>query len=200
MEPVDWPVAGSNAFMAVAFVVMLAAPIVGVSGGWRALPFSIRLLLAALILSSFALLAFSWRRIAGGISAAAFGHVALLISVAALAEIGRLARALFADRLAAAMSAFVIGAVIVAGIFAMAPLTENISSAASHWLLFANPLVAVTSAAGIDLLHLDTIYRTSPLAHRGAELPAWTTACAVYAVVGLAAHGASRLRPWSHRS
>jgi hypothetical protein len=60
-----------------------------------------------------------------------------------------------------------------------------------------NPLVAASSAAGIDLLHLDTFYRTSPLAHRGVAIPAWTTSCVVYAVVGLAAYGASRIRPWS---
>jgi hypothetical protein len=197
---VDWPIVASNAFMTVAIVALIAAPIVGVSGGWAALRLSIKLFLAGLFLASFALLAFSWRGIAGGVVAAALGHLALVVSILALAEVGRLARTLFADRLAAAMAGLFTSAIVVIGIFAMAPLTENISAAQSQWLLFANPLVAVTSAAGIDLLHLDTIYRTSPLAHRGVVVPAWTTACAVYAVVGLAAYGASRIRPWSHQS
>lgn len=193
----DWPIVASNAFMSLAIAALIAAPIVGVSGGWRALPFGITAAVCAALLSSFALLAFSWRAIPGGIRSAAFGHLALVISIAALAEIGRIARPIFADRLAAAMAALAAGVVLVIGIFAMAPLTENISSALSAALLLANPLVAVTSAAGIDLFHLDAIYRTSPLAHRGVVLPAWTTACVVYAIVGLAAHGVSRIRPWS---
>lgn len=153
-----------------------------------------------LLAGSLAFLALTWRHIPGGPLAAAAGHLALAVSFGALAACGRLSRRLFQDRLAAAMTALSAGAIIVAGIFAMAPLTENLSPATSRWLLFADPLVTVTSAAGIDLLHLDTIYRTSPLAHRGVELPAWTTACAVYALVGLAAYGASRLRPWSPQS
>jgi hypothetical protein len=196
----DWPVFASNVFLAIAITLLIASPVIGLCGGWRRAPAGILFAFGATTLASFALLAFSWRRITGGISAAALGHLALIVSICALAEVGRLTRLVFSDRLAAAMASLLASTIIVAGIFAMAPLTENISSAASRWLLFANPLVAVTSAAGIDLLHLDTIYRTSPLAHRGVVLPAWTTACAVYAVVGLAAYGASRIRPWSHQS
>jgi hypothetical protein len=195
---VDWPVAGSNAFMAIALVALVAAPLVGNHGGWGRIPLSMDVSAALLFVVSFALLAFSWRGIPGGIRAALFGHVALFVAVMALAEVGRLIRAAVADRLTGALVALMTGAVLATGIFAAGPLAGALSARASALVLTANPLVVITSAAGIDLLHLDAIYRTSPLAHRGVALPAWPTACAVYAVVGLAAHGVSRL-PWSRQ-
>jgi hypothetical protein len=196
---VDWPIAASNAFLWFAAIALMAAPIAGAAGGWRAMPRTITTTLAVAFLLSFALLAFGWRGIPGGIRAAVSGHAALLIAIAALTSIGRVARAMFADRLVAAMAGLGAGVLLVAGIFALAPLTRDVSAAHGRWLLLSNPLVAVTSAAGIDLLHLDTFYRTSPLAHRGVAVPAWTTACLVYAAVGFAASGVSRLRPWSPR-
>jgi hypothetical protein len=197
---IDWPIAASDSFMVVATTLLVAAPVVGLCDGWRRAPRPVPIAFGAVTLASFAFLAFSWRGIPGGIAAAALGHVALGISTAALAELGRMARICFSDRLAAAMASLAVGALLVTGVFAMAPLTENVSSSASRWLLTANPLVTVTSAAGIDLLHLDTIYRTSPLAHRGLALPAWPTACLIYAVVGLAVHGVSRIHPWSRHA
>ena len=194
----DWAIAGSNVFMAIAATALIAAPLVGHHGGWRRLPRFAIAAIAAVLLFSFSLLVYSWRDLAGGVAAASFGHVALIVSVAAMAEIGRMVTTPFSDRLAGALAAFGDGVILVIGVFAEGPLADGLSKRASVWLLTANPLVAITSAAGIDFLHLDTIYRTSPLAHRGVVLPAWTTACAVYAVAGIAAHGASRLRPRSH--
>ncbi|TAK15268.1 MAG: hypothetical protein EPO35_07965 [Acidobacteria bacterium] len=184
--------------MGVALVSLMAAPIVGAAGGWRALPSSARLMLAFGGAASLVLLGFSWRAIPGGVMAASLGHLALAVSIVALVELGRATRVFMTDPLSAAMGGLGIGLLLVIGIFALGPLTADLSSRQAAALLLANPFVAVTSAAGIDLLHLDTIYRTSPLAHRGVALPAWTTACVVYAMTGLAAHGVSRLRPWSH--
>jgi hypothetical protein len=194
---IDWPVAGSNFFMGVAALALVAAPLVGHHGGWRRLPRPLAVVFLVTFLASLGVLIFSWRTIIGGTAAALFGHTALIVSVAAMAEFGRLAGRFIADRLAGALVALGVGVMLIAGAFAAGPLTGDLSATASLWLLVANPLVAITSAAGIDLLHLDAIYRTSPLAHRGMALPAWTTACAVYAFSGLAAHGVSRLRPWS---
>jgi hypothetical protein len=193
-------VAASDAFIALAIALMTSAPVIGTAGGWRALPLGITAALAALLVASLGLLAFSWRGIPGGIRAALYGHAALVISIAALSGLGGVIGKMFSDRLTAAMAGFAAGVLLVAGMFLLAPLTEDTSPAVAKGLLLANPLVAVTAAAGIDLLHLDTFYRTSPLAHRGVAVPAWTTACLVYAVVGLAAFGASRIRPWSPRS
>lgn len=185
--------------MAIAALALLAAPLVGHHGGWHRLPRVVHVAIVALFLLSFGVLAFSWRAISGGLTAAVLGHLALVVSVASLAELGRLVRAFIADRLAGALASLGVSVLLVIGAFAAGPLAGDLSTTAGVWLMVANPLVAITSAAGIDLLHLDTIYRTSPLAHRGVVLPAWTTACLVYAVAGLAAHGASRLSPWSHK-
>lgn len=195
----DWPVAGSNAFMAIAVIALLAAPLVGNHGGWRQLPRSVALSAALLLVFSFSLLSFSWRGIPGGVTAALLGHVALIISVATLAQAGKLIRLFVADRLSGGLIALAASTLVVLGIFVVGPLAGRLSASATAVALFANPLVAITSAAGIDLLHLDAIYRTSPLAHRGVALPAWTSASAVYAVVGLAAYGTSRIRPRSHQ-
>jgi hypothetical protein len=196
----DWPVAGSNAFMAIALIALLAAPVVGNHGGWRQLPRSVAFAALMLLVFSFSLLAFSWRGIPGGITAAVFGHIALIISVAALAQAGKLIRLFVADPLTGALVALVASTLVVLGIFAVGPLAGRLSASATAVALFANPLVAITSAAGIDLLHLEAIYRTSPLAHRGVALPAWTTSSAVYAVVGLAAYGTARIRTRSQQS
>jgi hypothetical protein len=195
----DWPVAGSNAFMAIAVIALLAAPLVGNHGGWRRLPRPVAFAFVLLAIFSLSLLAFSWRGIPGGITAALFGHVALVVAVAALAQAGKLIRFVVADKLSGALVALAASTLVVLGIFAVGPLAGRLSPSATAVALFANPLVAITSAAGIDLLHLDAIYRTSPLAHRGVALPAWTTASAVYAVVGLAAYGTSRIRSRSQQ-
>lgn len=194
----DWAIVGSNVFMSIAAAALIAAPLVGHHGGWHRLPRTAIIVIAAVLVFSFGLLLYSWRDITGGVAAASFGHLALIVSVAAMAEIGRMVSAPFNDRLAGALAALGAGVILAIGVFAAGPLADGLSTRASVWLLTANPLVAITSAAGIDFLHLDTIYRTSPLAHRGVVLPAWTTACAVYAAAGIAAHGVSRLRPRSH--
>jgi hypothetical protein len=124
--------------------------------------------------------------------------VAWVISAAVLVQIGRLIPTWLSERLSASLCAFGIGALLTVGVFLLGPMTPQTSPGASRVLLSANPLVTVASAAGIDLLHLDVIYRTSPLAHRGIALPSWTTACLVYLITGIAVHGARRLRPWSH--
>jgi len=197
---VDWPIVASNEFIWLSAVALITAPLAGVLGGWRALSKVAIAAIGVIALVSLVVLTASWRAIPGGTRAALSGYGVLIIAVAALVEVGRVVRTFFADRLTAAMAGFGAGVLLVAGIFALAPLTREVSSTHGRWLLLSNPLVAVTSAAGIDLMHIDTIYRTSPLAHRGVAVPAWTTACLVYAVVGLAAIGASRIRPWSPRT
>jgi hypothetical protein len=189
----DWPVAGSNIFLAVAAVALIVAPIAG--SRWHVVSWSLpmSITIAGAGLASFSLLAYSWRDIPGGLVAAVCGHLALAISVAALVGVGRLSRALMHDSLAAALAGLIASVLLVGGVFALGPWAGELSIGATSSVLLANPLVTVASAAGIDFLHLDEIYRTSPLAHRGVALPAWTAACAIYAVIGLAAFGASRL-------
>lgn len=193
----DWPIAAGNTFLSVAAVALLAAPVYGTTIGARKPRALVWIAVGAIWLVLSAGLAFSWRAAAGGTRAAIAGPVALAISIAALIQIGRVIRAAVNDALLAALMGLLAAIALTVGPFAAGSLTESLSLNQSTWLLAANPLVTTSAAAGIDMLHLDVIYRTSPLAHRGVALPAWTTVCAVYAVSGLAAFGASRLIPRS---
>lgn len=194
---IDWPVMGGNIFVGAAAVSFAVAPIYGGVLHERRLR---AMEVAALLISLAAFggaLAASWRHVSSGPSAAATGTMALAISAFALVQIGRAIRSMMSDRLGAALIGLLVGIGLTIGPFAAGPLAAPLSLGESTWLLVANPLVTTSSAAGIDFLHLDLIYRISPLAHRGVALPAWTTVSAAYAVVGLTAYGASRLRPWS---
>jgi hypothetical protein len=51
--------------------------------------------------------------------------------------------------------------------------------------LVASPLVAIASAANVDILRDDTWYRVSPLAHRAFTYPAWSSATSSYAAVSV---------------
>ncbi len=194
---IDWPVFAGDAFLIASLAALLSAPLAGVIAE-RPRSARVAYLTVALLAVFLALgLGVSWRGIAGGVRAAVSGALALAVSIALMIQLGRLARTAISDALSAALAGLMVAAAVTIGPFAAGPLLENLSPAQSRWLLTFNPLVTIASAAGIDLLHLDTIYRTSPLAHRGVALPAWTTACAVYAAVGLAANGVSRRYSWS---
>ena len=192
----DWAVLVANGFLASSLATLIAAPIAACS------PLSSRTAAAALgavTIAWVAVLSFAWRK-TGVASAAVAGPVACLIGSVFLWHVGRVLRALIGDTLSAAMAGASIGALLTLGAFAAGPLTSDWPAALINVALISNPLITTASAAQIDFLHIDTIYRTSPLAHRGLALPAWTTACVVYAVVGLAAYGASRIRPRSLRT
>jgi hypothetical protein len=51
--------------------------------------------------------------------------------------------------------------------------------------LLASPVVAAASAADIDLLRGDPLYRFSPIAHSQFDYPAWPAACATYAAIAV---------------
>lgn len=192
----DWPVLASDGFLALAIIVLIGSALVGAAHG--RLPRWGSAAVAVAFFVSFLFLAVAWRAIAGGVAAAASAHAALAVSLFVLHRIGRLCRVAALAPLEAALLGLVIGTTLVTGIFVVGPLLENLAPATIRWLLGANPVVTIAAAASIDLLHLDVIYRTSPLAHRGVAPPSWAMACIAYLLVGLAAHGASRLRPWSH--
>ncbi len=183
--------------MVAALVGLLLAPVAGAAGGWSAIGRRVRVAMTLVFLSSAALLMISWRAIPGGIAAAASGHAAFLVSAACLVAWGRVGRPSVGSELTTGLTGLLAATALTIGPFALGPLMSDLPLGAYNWMLLANPLVTVSSAAGIDLLHLDLLYRLSPLAHRGVALPAWTTACSGYAVLGLAGYGVSHLR---HRS
>lgn len=193
----DWPVVAGDLFLATALAMLLVSPIAGAAGGWLHVSRSARGSAAVVLLVTFAVLVASWRQIPGGMFAAMTGYGALVVATFALTELGRVMRSAVRTPLAAGLIGWLVALAVTVGPFALGPLMRDLPLGAYHWLLMANPLVTVATASGIDLLHLDVIYRSSPLAHRGVALPAWTMASIGYAVFGCATFGASRLR---HRS
>ena len=190
----DWAVAAGDIFLVVAVAGLTLAPVAGAAGAWRHVGRPAIVCATTVFLVTLALLIVSWRQIPGGIVAAASAHAALLVAVAAMTQLGRIIRLASHDPLLAGLAGLLFSVALTIGPFVLGPLMSNVPLSAFTWMLFANPLVTVSTAAGIDLLHLDLIYRLSPLAHRGVALPAWTTACSGYAVLGLAAYGASHPR------
>lgn len=192
----DWPVAAGDIFLAAALTTLVIAPFAGV-GYSRRHQRSLAITSGIVLVATFCLLAVSWRRIPGGVAAAASAQAALLIAFVAMMQWGRVIGIAVGDPLLAGLAGLLLSVAITIGPFAMGPWMSDLPLNIVQGLLFMNPLVTVSTAAGIDFLHLDAIYRLSPLAHRGVALPAWTTACSGYAVLGLAGYGVSRLRPRS---
>lgn len=194
----DWPVVAGNVFIGSSATTLLLAPICGAATPVKGVATRAIAAMFGLLFALTALLVFSWRGVPGGLGAALSGSIALAVSVAVLLQCGRAIGAFMGDELGAAFTAFLLAIALTVGPFALGPLLSELSPAQSTWLLIANPLVTTAGAAGIDVLHLDVVYQLSPLAHRGVALPVWTASVAGYAVVGLAARGASRFIPWSH--
>lgn len=192
---IDVPVAAGDVFVSASAVVLILAPAFGASLDAEYLTRRALLLrcLAILVVSMCAL-AFSWRGIPDGPTTAVLAHVALAVITAAFVQFGYGVRRLLPSDLTAAFAAVACVASVTVGPFAVGPLLGDLSLSASRWLLSANPLVTIATAAGIDLLHVDMIYRTSPLAHRGVALPAWPATCIGYVLFGSICYLSSRSR------
>ena len=138
------------------------------------------------VATSAALTVFGW-----GLSDAealrfvATSHATLFAVALALAAFGAFCGVAFADPLdAAACSLTVVliatGGLLVAGV-AVADAPRPVIDVA----LTASPLVAMASAAHIDVMRMGVPYQISPLAHLQLEYPAWYAACGWY--LGVAA-------------
>ena len=98
----------------------------------------------------------------------------------ALAALGAWFGSIWSDPLDAA--ALSVGSALVAafGIFAAGPLAANLPTAVVNAALMASPIVSAASAADVDLLRTDLLYRISPLAHGRFDYPSWFAPLAVY--------------------
>jgi hypothetical protein len=86
------------------------------------------------------------------------------------------------------------GLTLTLGLFLLGDIAATLTLTAINMLLLANPLVAVGSAARIDIFHTPWLYDVSPIAHRDFQYPAWPAAAALYACVGAATFVAARAR------
>jgi hypothetical protein len=126
-------------------------------------------------------------------------HATLAVIGLALAAFGAWLGSACHDPLDAAALGVSTALVAALGLFAAGPLVTDLPAAIVNAALSANPIVAAASAADVDLLRIDLLYRISPLAHRSFEYPAWYSPLALYGavlVVSLAATARTFRKGW----
>jgi len=120
---------------------------------------------------------------ATGIAALAPPHLTLMVAAFAMSSIGAAARSCFDHPLDAAACALLVCLATGVGLLVAGPLVEGAPTALVNGALLASPVVATASAADIDLLRGEPLYRYSPIAHSQFAYPAWPMACAAFVVV-----------------
>lgn len=185
-------VLAADAFLAVAILAVLATPIAGVRlpASWRAV---FTAFATFIVCSLIAALAVSLR---SELPAALVlrSHAVLAIVGLALLGVGAIARAVMRHELDAAAAAVLVAIVAATAILVGGPRTANLSERTIDTALLANPLIAVTSAAEMDLLRSEVLYVLSPISHRRFTYPAWPTTAGTYGAVALCAFAFTFLR------
>ena len=115
-------------------------------------------------------------------------------AILALCGVGLLCRRVFRDPLDCVAAVLVVAAVAAFGVFALGDLATVLPTSALNALLVGNPIVAVASAAHVDIFHRPLLYELSPIAHRDFRYPAWPLAAALYGGVAVATFLAARAR------
>ena len=126
-------------------------------------------------------------------------HATLAMIGLALAAFGAWLGSVCRDPLDAAALSVSAALVAALGLFVAGPLVTDLPAPIVNAALSANPIVAAASAADVDLLRIDLLYRISPLAHRSFEYPAWYSPLALYGavlVVSLAATARTFRKGW----
>ena len=166
-----------NVLFSEAAVVLIAAPLAGVGMGS---PLRVLAVLGGSIACGAALIA----AVAGVdvLGSLALSQLTLLAAAVALAAVGRMWRAIFADVLDAAALTLASVLALTLGVLAAGPLSSDLPTPALNFLLGVNPLIAVMSAAGVDILRSELLYRLSPIAHRQFEYPAWSFSFGLFCV------------------
>jgi hypothetical protein len=116
-------------------------------------------------------------------------HLTLGTAGLALAVFGAWCGATFRDPLDAAACSVAVVLVATCGLFALGTLSADLPTSVVNAALLANPIVAVASAANIDLLRFEFLYQISPIAHGRFDYPAWYLAAACFSLVSLMAAG-----------
>ena len=173
----------ADAFLAEILLVILFAPLMGAGAAtrprhvaWTASAFVLLSLAIGLAVSSYS----------GYPSALVVrAHLALALAGAALAGLGAVAASFCRSELDAAGLAVALALVAAAAILVGGPRTADLSEGAIDRALLANPLIAVSAAADMDLLRREMLYQLSPVSHRRFTYPAWQTTTASYGIVAL---------------
>jgi hypothetical protein len=180
---------GPDAMLFAAGCVTLAAPVAGVAvasrrvaGCWRggAGHVLLRLLPAVIAFSGVsALLTLVWSASRPEVFAyVATTHITLAAVALALAGCGALCGTWFREPLDAAGFSVAIAVAAAAGLLVAGAPVAAIPGPVVEWAMAASPLIAITSAARIDIVRTDVLYQISPLAHQRIDYPTWYAACA----------------------
>jgi hypothetical protein len=116
----------------------------------------------------------------GALTFVATSHATLFAVTLALAAFGALCGTAFRDPLDAAACSTLIVLVATVGLFVAGAIVADVPRDLLNVALTASPLVAIVSAAHIDIVRMGLPYQMSPLAHLQVDYPAWYTACAGY--------------------
>jgi len=113
-------------------------------------------------------------------------YVTMAVAALAMASVGAAAGEWMDHPLDAAACALMLCLIAGVGPLVGGPMLDRASMALVNAALFASPVVAVVSAADIDLFRGEPLYRFSPIAHSQFDYPAWQAACVWYIAVALA--------------
>ena len=81
------------------------------------------------------------------------------------------------------------------GLLSLGSFSGDLPTPIVNAALLANPIVAVASAANVDLLRFEFLYQVSPIVHGTFDYPTWYGAVACFSVAALiAATGAAHAR------
>ncbi len=202
LSPADWRGLAPVAILFSTAALLIAAPLAGVTvaararglalldGAWAATRRTCGTLLVAAV---------SWTAAAAGLTAmlaVAAGetvstplfaaHIVQGAAALALALTGALAAGWFEEPLDAGALSLVLALAGSLGILVAGALVDRLPGAVVEWAVAANPLLAVSSAAHIDVMRTDTLYQISPLAHVQVPVPGWPAAAALYVAVAAA--------------
>jgi hypothetical protein len=122
-------------------------------------------------------------------------HLTLGAAAIALAMLGAWCGSTLRDPLDAAACSMAVALIATCGLFSIGSLSADLPTPVVNVALLANPIVAVASAANIDLLRFEFLYQISPIAHRRFDYPTWYLAAFCFSLVALlAAAGVARTR------
>jgi hypothetical protein len=185
---------GAYVLIGEAAAVVVAAPLAGVALAGSRLR-GLRWALIALALLGG--LSVSWTMLMARLpwQTAVEVHLTLGAATLALSALGIWCGSAFRDPLDAAAWSLAVPLIATCGLLSLGSFSADLPTPIVNAALLANPIVAVASAANIDLLRFEFLYQVSPIVHRTFDYPTWYAAVACFSVAALiAATGAAHAR------
>ncbi len=127
-------------------------------------------------------------------------HAVMTLAAIAGLSVRRLASQHLTAPLDAAGASLALTVSALAALLAIGPALPTAPDWVVAVVLRANPVIAVTAAAGIDPLRTDLLYRLSPVAHWNFVYPGATASMLTFGVVAAACVAGGILRPTSSRT